>query len=125
MVDIGKPAISGGPDLARLYGQKADLNASREAEQQVGESPQGTTAMGKGAAAVMVEISPEALERSERQEALQVAREQYTSLPAVREDVVADVKQRLADGFFESDAVLEQLADRLLPLARSIGGSKS
>ncbi len=97
-MDIVKPAIGGGPELTRLYGQKSDLNASRETEQQDGESPRSTTATSKGAAAVMVEISPEALDRSERQEALQVAREQYGSLPPVREDIVAEVKQRQAEG---------------------------
>ncbi len=123
-MDIGKPAVTGGPDLAKLYGQKTKLDGSRQPEQHVGNPPQGVQSTAKGAAAVMVEISPEALERSERQEALQVAREQYSSLPAVREEVVADVKQRLAEGYYESDAVLDQLADRLMPLARSIAGGK-
>ncbi len=123
-MDIGKPAVTGGPDLAKLYGQKTQLDASRQPEQDAGNATQRIKTTATGAAAVMVEISPEALDRSERQEALQVAREQYSSLPAVREEVVADGKQRLAEGYYESDAVLDQLADRLMPLARSIAGGK-
>lgn len=119
-MEIGKAAVTGGADLAKLYGQKTDLDESREAQTERGESAQrSTTASPGGAAAAMVEISPEALERSERQEALHLARETYAALPDAREDVVAEVKQRLAEGYYESDGVREQLANRLVNLARS------
>lgn len=119
-MDIGKTAIASGSDLATAYGQKAELAGSREAEPHRGEKPQVTAdAKTGGAAAVMVEISPEALERSEQQEALQVVREHYANLPDAREDVVARVKQGLAEGYYDTDGVKEQLADRLMALGRS------
>ncbi len=119
-MEIGKTVVTGGADLAKLYGQKTDTSESREAQAERGESPQpASVAKGGGAAAAMVEISPEALERSERQEALHLARETYADLPDTRENVVADVKQRLAEGYYETEAVREQLTDRLVNLARS------
>jgi len=119
MVEIGKSAAVQGQELAKLYGQRAEADSAPEvlSRQTAHNRPVST---GEGRAAVMVEISSEARERAEREEALATAKALYPELPAVREDVVAVVRQRLDAGFYETEAVKDALVERLLPLARRL-----
>lgn len=118
-MEIGKSAAVQGQELAKLYGQRPEAEGAPELRGQ--QAPQGRpVATGEGRAAVMVEISPEAQERIEREEALVAARALYPDLPPVREEVVAAVRQRLDAGFYASAEVREALVERLLPLARSL-----
>ncbi len=119
MVEIGKSAAVHGQELAKLYGQRAESEGAPEvSDQQATQNrPVGT---GEGRAAVMVQISPEARDRAEREEALAAAKAVYPDLPPIRADVVEAVRQRLEAGFYETPAVKDALVERLLPLARRL-----
>jgi hypothetical protein len=119
MVEIGKSAAAQGQELAKLYGQRTEAESASElsTRQNTQSRPVGT---GEGRAAVMVEISPEARERAEREEALAAAKALYPEVPALRADVVEAVRQRLDAGFYETAAAKEALVERLLPLARRL-----
>lgn len=55
-------------------------------------------------------ISPEARQAQEVKEYTKIVKEQ----PEVREEVVAEVKQEIADGRLDTDEVLEATVDRLI-----------
>ena len=122
-MEIGKPSSTGGQDLARLYGQKTDPEQVGEAKTERGERQTGQAGSSGTGLAATVEISPEALERAARQEALQLAKELYNNLPDSRQDVIARVKQRMSEGWYDSQNVRETLTDRLVTLLRSMDTS--
>lgn len=119
MVEIGKSAAAHGQELAKLYGQRTEAESASELTSRQ-NSQSRPVATGEGRAAVMVEISPEARDRAERDTALAAAKALYPEVPAVRAEVVEAVRQRLEAGVYESDAVKEALVERLLPLARRL-----
>jgi hypothetical protein len=114
-VDIAKPGTSTGPDLATLQGQKGESVAAERGEGQLQKSGAGGTAVRP-----MLEISAEARERIERQEALQMAREQYDQAPETRAEAVEQARQRLDSGFYDSDEVAEVLTEKLSTLIRRL-----
>jgi len=67
-----------------------------------------------------VTISPEAQSRAERQEALQLAKEIYRTLPDTRQEAVSRARQRLQEGFYDRVSVREQLAERLTRVAKRL-----
>ncbi len=118
MVEIGKPDARGGADLAKIHGQNTDPRPAGMASgdsrgEQVGDSSSAR------AKSELIEISAEARARAEREEALQVLHEAYRGLEGIRRDVVETVRQRIENGYYESEEVLHQLADRLLPVVKS------
>lgn len=118
-MEIGKTAAAQAQELAKLYGQHPETEATGQSA--VAQSTQTrSVAAGEGRATVMVEISPEAQERAQREESLAAAKALYGQLPAGRSEVIDAVRQRLDEGFYASDGVKEALADRLLPLARRL-----
>jgi hypothetical protein len=121
-VEIGKSSTIQPQDLTKLYAQRSEADGAQGTGGAEGVA-EGTSSRGNatGAAApVMVEISAEARARAEQQESLQLARELYDRLPAVRSEVVAAVKARLAAGYYDSDEVKDALADRLTGLVRRL-----
>lgn len=124
-MDIGKAAATAGADLARIYGQGTGAEKTREAEKrECGEcQPDGRAAA--GADRELVSISPEARSRADRQEALQLAKEIYRTLPDTRAEAVSLAKQRLAAGYYDRDAVREELADRLTQVAKRMAAAAS
>ena len=124
-MEIVKPSSTGGSELARLYGQKSDPDPTGEAKQECGECQTRQAGSAGTGLAVKVEISPEARERAASQEALQLAKEQYNELPDTRQEVIAEVKEKIAAGWYETQIVRETLTDKLVSLLRSMEGPKS
>jgi len=118
-VEIGKPPATGAQELAKLYGQKNDPAGVGDAKTERGERQTRQSGSAGTGLAAAVEISSEARDRASRQEALQLAKEIYPSLPDSRQEVVISVREKLAAGWYESDAVQEALVDRLVGLLRA------
>jgi hypothetical protein len=118
-VQIGKPDATSGADLAKIQGQNSDPRTAGMAS----GNPQGERTADKASSVAtkseLIEISAEARARAEREEALQVFNEAYRGLEGIRRDVVETVRQRIETGYYESEEVLHQLADRLLPIVKS------
>ena len=114
-MDIAKTGASTGPDLATLQGQKGESVAAERGEGQLQKSGAGGTALRP-----KLEISAEARERIEGQEALRTAREQYAQVPKTRAEAVERAIQRLDSGFYDSDEVAEALAEKLSTLIRRL-----
>lgn len=118
-MQIGKPEARGGADLAKLLGQNTDAKPAGTADgnpraerAEDSKSPVRTDSE-------LIEISAEARERAEREEALQVVREAYRGLEGIRRDVVDTVRQRIESGYYESEEVLDQVAERLMSVIKS------
>jgi hypothetical protein len=118
-VDIGKESVIRGADLTSLYGRQTGTDNSAKTETEHGERQKVSTGR-NGTAAQMVEISSEAIDLANRQEALQLAKEIYADLPDTRQDVVAEVKAKLAAGFYESEGVQAELTDRLTSILKRL-----
>lgn len=123
-MDIAKTALNGGSDLATRYGQKTQIDESRPSAT-AGGGAAAKPALAPGGEAPLVELSPEALERAELSEALASARAEYDALPETRADVLAAVRQRIADGYYESAEGRSALADRLVDVARAWRAAKA
>ncbi|MCP4548736.1 MAG: hypothetical protein GY835_19940 [bacterium] len=117
-MDIVKPSISGGRNLASLYGQKPETGGADQARLSQGECQAKQSGPTGTAAAPVLQISAEALDKVERQEALQVAKEIYAELPDSRQDVITLVKSRIASGFYDNTDVKDVLAERLTAVLR-------
>jgi len=114
-VQIGKPDASHGLDPATIQGQDRDL---RQADP-LGQGPRDGRSEAAGKAegsSDLIQISSEARDRAEREEALHLIRESYRGLEGIRRDVVESVRQRIADGYYDQSEVLDELAERLLPV---------
>lgn len=115
-MQIGKPDTSNGFDPAKILGQDCDLRKTDSLDPALQEK------RSEGAKAVsetqsdLIQISSEARERAEREEALHLIRESYRGLEGIRRDVVESVRQRVADGYYDRAEVLDELAGRLLPI---------
>ena len=121
-MEIGKSSTIQPQDLTKLYAQRSETDGAQGAGTSA-VATESASARGNAvsaAAPVLVEISAEARERAEQQESLQLARDLYDRLPAVRSEVVAAVKARLAAGYYDSDEVKNALADRLTGLIRRL-----
>jgi hypothetical protein len=119
MVQIGKPETSSGSDLAKILGQNADNRlggtSAGDSKAERGRDGQSLARTDSG----KIEISAEARARAEREEALQVLHEAYRGLEGIRRDVVETVRQRIEAGYYESEDVLSQVAERLVPIIKS------
>jgi len=119
-VDIGKAAATAGADLARIYGQGNGAEKTGETKRQECGECQPERQGVAGADRELVTISPEAQSRAERQEALQLAKEIYRTLPDTRQEAVSRARQRLQEGFYDRVSVREQLAERLTRVAKRL-----
>ena len=114
-MQIVKPDASHGLDPATLKGQDRDLRKTNPLE--LGSRERTSEALGKAEGrSDLIQISSEALDRAEREEALHLIRESYRGLEGIRRDVVESVRQRIADGYYDQSDVLDELAERLLPI---------
>ena len=112
-MEIGKPAATGGPESAALQGRDRDTGRTGEAKGDRGECKPNPIGHGTVASSAKLEISAEGRDRAERQEALQLAKDRYDNIPEVRQEVIARVKERLAEGFYDSERVQLELGRRL------------
>ncbi len=117
-MEIGKPAVTGGPDPASLYKQRAEAEKTGVAPEECGECQAQKTGPDGRQVSALVEISPEALARVERQEALQLAKDIYDRLPDTRQEVISRVKQKLEEGYYDSQSVKNELTERLTDVVK-------
>ncbi len=114
-MDIDKTGPTAGRDLASLYGQKSKSVSEEHSGEKAQQAGTGGTAVRQ-----MLEISPEARERAEGIATLEAVRPAWESVPETRAEIVAQVQERLASGYYETDEVLEQLAGKLSSLVRRL-----
>jgi hypothetical protein len=115
-VHIGKPDARHGLDPATLVGQDRDLRQAEPLEQGLREGRSEATGKAEEASSDLIQISSEARQRAEREEALHLIRESYRGLEGIRRDVVESVRQKVADGYYDQAEILDELAERLLPI---------
>ena len=114
-MDIAKTGATAGRDLASLYGQKGESVGEELSNGKPQQAGSGGTAVRP-----MLEISQEAKERAEALASLQAVRPAYEALPETRTEIVAQVRERLESGYYDSDEVLEQLSEKLATLVRRL-----
>ncbi len=118
-MQIDKPEATSGADLAKILGQSAETHPKGAAAGN-SKAERGRDSMSPARTkSELIEISAEARSRAEREEALQVFHEAYRGLEGIRRDVVETVRQRIETGYYESEEVLNQLADKLMPVIKS------
>ena len=78
-----------------------------------GSADAGAPAAGTQATADKAEISAEARQLVDLRQAVDAGREALAALPDVRQERVADARQKLQAGFYNSSEVLDQVAEKL------------
>jgi len=78
-----------------------------------GSAPVGRDASGSGTAGDIADISVAGKQLVELKQAVEVGKAALAALPDVREDRVAQARERMAEGFYHSIAVREKVAERL------------